>query len=186
MGYSISWVHCRGLILETAAARLSLTVTDRFDEYARAGISAQSLDDCSLLLVANRCNHRIAKAPALASLSADCELVACSIEEHVMYASSELWRNGRQIWRIEHCAEEGPDHLSTEVDLPDCLEPLLIECKRNLSDDQETGWFFDIPLDCAKELTGFKHDEDCPGIDYDAFRILESIGTERQWWQFWK
>ncbi|MFO1228878.1 MAG: hypothetical protein U1E75_00660 [Alicycliphilus sp.] len=32
--------------------------------------------------------------------------------------------------------------------------------------------YFEIPLNAAKEVIGFKHDEDIPGVDYEGFEVL--------------
>lgn len=186
MGYSISWLACRGLPFEGVTSRLSLSTTDRHDEFARAIVSAQALDNGWHLLVANRCNHNIIKTPSLAALSVGCEVIACAIEEHVMYSSAECWRDGQRIWHVEHSSEEGENHLAVEGKPPDCLAQLVADTERKQAEDSEVGWFFEIPLDCAKTLVGFKHDEDNPILDRDAFLRLEPLQPERKWWQFWK
>lgn len=186
MGYSLSWLACRGLPFEAVTSRLSLRATDRHDAFSRAAISAQTLGDAWHLVIAHRCNHRIITAPSLAALSAGAEVVACAIEEHVMYASAEHWRDGQRIWHIEHCSEMGENHLAVEGSPPACLAQCVAETQRLQAEDREVGWYFEIPLDCAKRLVGFKHDEDDPHIDYDRFQVLEPSAPERRWWQFWK
>lgn len=186
MGYSISWLACRGLPLDAVLERLSLTATGRHDAYARAMVSAAPLDDASTLLVANRCGHAIIKAPSLARLSAGCELVACAIEEHVMYSSAQCWRDGQRVWHIEHASEEGDRHLAIEGQPPDGLAQRVADAERDQAEDDEVDSFFDIPLDCARLLVGFRHDEDHPALDGRPFLVLEPLRTERKWWQLWK
>jgi hypothetical protein len=149
-------------------------------------ISAQKIDDTWTLVVANRCNHKIVKVPSLAELSGGCQVIACNIEEHVMYSSAECWRDGRRTWRIEHANEEGENHLAAEGEPPDCLKQLVADTQRKQAEDSGGGWFFEIPLDCAKTLVGFKHDEEHLVLERDAFQVLEPILPERKWWEFWK
>lgn len=186
MGYAISWLACRGLPFETVLSRLALRATGRHDDFARAMISTQRLDDSWTLVVANRCDHSIVKASSLTALSEGCELIACNIEEHVMYSSAECWRDGRRLWHIEHASEEGEDHLAVQGAAPDCLARLLADLRRKRAEDGEVDWFFEIPLDCAQALVGFRHDADHPGLRDDGFHILEPLLPERKWWEFWR
>lgn len=186
MGYAISWLACRGLAFESVVARLGLRTTGRQNEFARERVSSQALDDGWILVVANRCNHAIVKAPSLAAVSEGCELVACNIEEHVMYASAECWRDGQRLWHIEHASEEGGDHLAVEGTLPDSLQQLLAGLRQRPRDDDESGDLFDIPLDCAMALVGFRHDVDHPAHEHDSFQVLEALPSPRKWWAFWK
>lgn len=121
MGYSISWLACRGLTAQAAYQRLALTETTRTAEYARAELTAHGLPYGWRLIVADRCDHTMIHAPSLAELSVGCEVVACSIEEHVMVCSAELWREGTRRWRAEHSSEKGREHLQTQGELPDGL-----------------------------------------------------------------
>lgn len=186
MGYAISWLGCRGLPFEAIISRLSLRTTDRHDEFAHAMISAQEIDDAWTIVVANQCNHEIVKAPSLAELSGGCQVIACNIEEHVMYSSAECWHDGRRIWHVEHASEEGENHLAAEGEPPNCLAQLVADAHRKRAEDSEIGWFFEIPLECAKALVGFKHDEDHPALDRAEFQVLEPLHPERKWWAFWK
>lgn len=186
MGYSISWLACRPLSFEAVLSRLSLRTTGRHDEFARSMISAQQIDDAWTLVVANRCDHEIVKAATLAGLSSGSEVIACTIEEHVMYALAECWRDGHRIWRIEHASEQGEKHLEVDGEPPDCLRQRLADAQRKHAEEGEVGWFFEIPLDFAKALVGFKHDEDHPLLERDGLRVLEPLVPERKWWEFWK
>ena len=38
---------------------------------------------------------------------------------------------------------------------------------------------YDVPVELAKALTGFRHDEDTPGVTGEAYHILESAGGAR-------
>lgn len=186
MGYSISWLACRGLPFEAVISRLSFRTNGSKEEFTRPMVSAQTIDDLWTLVVANRCNHRIVKTPSLAELSSQCEVVACNIEEHVMYSSAECWRNGRLAWRIEHDSEQGENHLTIEGEPPDFLKQLVADTLREQAEDSEVGWFFEIPLNCAKSLVGFKHDEENTMLEYNGYQVLDPLRPERRWWEIWK
>ncbi len=183
MGYSISWLSCRGLTTHAAFARLGLVETDRSTEYARAKFTAQGLPDGWQLIVADRCDHTMVRAPSLATLSVDCEVVACSVEEHVMFCWAEHWSDGTRRWRLEHSNEQGPEHLASEGTLPDFLAVLVARAGAAQATAPESDVYFEIPLQAAQHLTGFKHDEEHPALAYASFRVLESLAP-RKWWHW--
>ncbi len=119
MGYSISWIAVKERAPELLLQELRLSPTGAMCDYGREPFTARTLPSGWFILVFNRCEHKFLKSKSLASLSRNCDLVACSAEEHVMVSTSELWRDGQQIWRIEHDAQESIDHLSITGALPD-------------------------------------------------------------------
>ncbi|GAB6141808.1 hypothetical protein JCM14076_25370 [Methylosoma difficile] len=182
MGYSLSWLSCRGLSEDTLLTRLSLKNTHQSVEYAHTATAMQPLPDHWLLVVGKGCDHRIIQARLLATLSLDCEVVACSIEEHVMYASSEHWCNGKRVWRIEHAGETSLRHLVVEGDTPAFYPSIVAACEKNQAASEDVDGYFEIPLECAKQLVGFKHDEEHPSLDYSAFQNLSKQSAIWQWW----
>jgi hypothetical protein len=99
-------------------------------------------------------------------LSRGCEVVACFVEEHVMVSRAAAWRDGTQQWSVTHEAQEGQDHLDVEGELPAGF-PMIQD---RLTKQQEDGvdFIFNIPVDLAKEITGYSHEEN-PGIAFDNF-----------------
>jgi len=149
-------------------------------------------------IVINQCEHKFVKPNSLASLSSNCEAIACSIEEHVMVCTSELWRNGAQVWRIEHDAQQSIDHISTSGLLPDdypAIEREFAEQQKQAGGKKaDTDYFFDIPLQTAKSIVGFKHDE--AGLEDESFEVFKgneaspladpiSNQGKRPWWKLW-
>jgi hypothetical protein len=55
----------------------------------------------------------------------------------------------------------------------------------------EVDYFFEVPLEVAKHLTGFKHDEGASGVTDDSFHKYVAVGkgagtiAGRPWWRFW-
>jgi hypothetical protein len=187
MGYSLTWLACRGASLDAVLSCLSLNRTNEVSEYARAPIAAQPLSADWTLVVASGCGHRIGSEQMLAALSEGCEVVACSVEEHVNFASAQYWLGGSRAWHVEHSWEKSPQHLAVEGAPPSILESVRREREALQRVDDEVDYFFDIPLECAKHLTGFKHDEEHPGLQYDSFVVLEPSRTttrNRSWWKF--
>lgn len=191
MGFSLTWLGVRGLEPDVALGRLLLSPTGRSTGYAEHPLSSLSLSNGWLLILADGCDHRIIKAESLARLSAACEVIACSIEEHVMSSSSEYWADGRSVWRVEHDAQESARHISARGELPNDFEELRqqVQIKQDEEDRAaaEVDFFFEVPLLLAQARTGFKHDEPSPEINGAAFEELRDLAPPvKAWWQFWK
>lgn len=110
-----------------------------------------------------------------------------------MFSSAEYWAAGNQVWRAEHVGENGPIHLNTSGTLPSGFEAMAAAHKEAQEADggEKAGvdHYFEIPLNAAKEIIGFKHDEDIPGVDYEGFEVLRkalSSADSKPWWRFWK
>ena len=129
------------------------------------------------LVVANRCDHRFLQAKVLGPLSQNYRVVACSIEEHVMFSSAEEWVAGAMAWRAVHAGENGPMDLKTSGALPPSFQSMAnaLAAKQEAEGGKtaEVDHYFDIPLNAAKAITGFKHDEKVPGLDYEKFDLLQ-------------
>lgn len=198
MGFAISWLAVKGKSPEAVVQELGLTPTGETTEYGESLFTGRTLSSGWFLLVINQCEHDFVKRESLSSLSTNCDVIACSIEEHVMFCSSELWKNGAQIWCIEHDAQKSIDHISSSGPLPDDYSAI----EREFSGEQkkaggkkaDTDYFFEIPLQTAKSIIGFKHDESSP--EDDGFEVFNgptrsspanrnSVQGQRPWWKLW-
>jgi hypothetical protein len=186
MGMSLSWVAVESLADEEALSRLSLCRTDRIRSYPFKGVSSHALRDAWLLIVAGRCDHRIARAPAMSVLSAGCRAVACAVEEHVNFASAELWQDGRRLWHVKHQGDVDPENLTAQGALPRRFHELLSTVEPEDSESLAGHFHMDIPLILARELTGFRHDEADPVFDAAPFDELTDLAPGRSWWQLWR
>lgn len=198
MGFSISWLAVNGKSPEAITQELGLTPTGEMTEYGESLFTGRTLSNGWFLLVINHCKHDFVKSKSLASLSISCEVIACSIEEHVMFCSSELWRNGAQIWRIEHDAQKNIEHISNFGLPPDGYSAIdqefFEEQKKAGGKKADTDYIFEIPLQVAKNIVGFRHDESNP--DDDGFGVFngpsrspyvdrKSAQDSKPWWKLW-
>lgn len=198
MGYAVSWLAVSGKAPQALFRELGIAPTGEMAAYGESMIAGRTLPNGWFLLVIDRCDHKFIMPESLRSISSACEAVACSIEEHVMFCSSELWRNGVQVWRIEHDAQKSIEHISTSGQLPDdyaAIEEESAEQQKQAGGMKaDTDYFFEIPLQAARGLVGFKHDEAC--LDDESFEVFEgdtaspvanqlSAGVRKQWWKLW-
>ncbi len=195
MGYSLAWLAVRGIPYNVVLERQGLLPTEEMADYAEHPVSALANAGEWSLVVARRCDHRIISGQNLAALSDNCEVIACSIEEHVMYSSSEQWSNGRRQWRVEHDAQKSMDHLATDGSMPEDFAAT----RNQFAEQQEAeggkkagvDLYFEIPLVLAQTRVGFKHDEDAAFETDGRFQVLmdstaPSRSSRKSWWHFWK
>lgn len=110
-----------------------------------------------------------------------------------MFSSAEYWKDGNQVWRAEHVGENGRIHLKTSGILPLGFEVMAAAHKEAQEADggekADVDHYFEIPLSAAKDITGFKHDEDIPGVNHERFEVLRkasSSADSKPWWRFGK
>jgi len=203
MGYSISWVATKGVTEDQILRKLGLSRTGQFGEYARHNISGATLPSGWFLLVARGCDHPILQPEVLADLAQNgCRVVASSIEEHVMHCSVEEWQNGIRVWRVEHNAQNGMLHLKAEGVLPEGYQEVKITYMAHQNaeggEKADIDYYFEIPLQTAKNIAGFKHDEQMTGSEpvrfeamtgrwiTDAGRTASKVESTRPWWRLWR
>jgi hypothetical protein len=195
MGYSLSWLACKDKAPEAVQHQLGCIGTGEFGEYGDFGLVGGVLPNGWYLLIANRCETALIADAVVSEISLGCSAMACSIEEHVMCSHASFWSNGRRIWRVEHRAELGLSDLKIIGEPPPELlrlrEAAAAEPATRLRGTLQADYFFDIPLELAKRMVSFKHDEVMPGIDVDHFEIFRLVDdgllsrSTRPWWRFW-
>lgn len=196
MGYSLSWLAVQGKSAEAIHQQLGLTVTGEFCDYGDAPIVGCQVHLGWYLIVAKGCDHKLISDEIVRQVSLNCSVIACSIEEHVMFSSSSEWSDGQQKWRILHRGGDyGPTDLSFEGTPPRQFSELRE--RYSSKQDAEGGekadvdWIFEIPLELAKSYVGFKHDEETPEIEDGSFEILKLshdglvAEASKSWWRFW-
>jgi len=184
MGYSISWLAVREKDADSLLQRLGLAPTSEMTMFGKSLFTGRTLPGGWLVLVINRCDHKFVKPGSLTSVSQQCEVIACSTEEHVMCSTADLWRNGERVWRIEHDAQKSITHIKTSGLLPDGYASVEKEFaerqKESGGEKSDTDYFIEIPLQVARNIVGFKHDE---AESQDSnFRVFKEA---KPWWKVW-
>ena len=190
MGYSMSWLAAHGPA-EAIRETLGLRVTGEQLEMPEAPIVGAALGTGWYLVVATSADHALVDDSSLERLSANTDVIACSIEEHVMCSSAALWSGGSRIWSVMHDAQRAIDHLDAAGQLP----PFFPEVRdQGLAQQAAEGGagadvdlVFDVPLETARRITGFRHDA---GGEPARFDVLEPVpgsilNRSRARWKFW-
>jgi hypothetical protein len=196
MGYSLSWLAFKGAAIETSLETLGLSKTTLKAEWGRKSVTGHALRDGWHLVIAPRCDHPLISESSLAALSKKAQVIACRIEEHVMFSSAEFWEHGKKVWCVEHDAQQSKRHLETEGALPVSYNIVVREATEQQDEEdqgpKEVDFYFEVPLQTAKEIAGFKHDDENASLDQSQFEVYASLsdplgeGAARKWWQVWK
>ena len=163
MGYAISWIAFKDKTAAGVQECLSLVPTGKIEDMPEGMFSATKLGSWYLVFI-DRHAHEFVGESMLQKLSVDCEVVAATVEEHVMFSSAEYWSSGKRVWSVVHDAQVSTEHLVEAGSLPASFLPIkerLFAAQKNERDDDEmkVDHIFDAPLELAETLVGFKHDK---------------------------
>jgi len=194
MGVSLAWIGVQAMAAKDVQAALGLVETGASGGFYDFPIAGVALSNGYYLLTAKPCEHAICSERVLSELSSKASVVACSIEEHVMFMSAALWCGGKEVWSVQH---RGGDYGDTDLVVKGVLPENFEEVRAGCFAAQEAGgdsigvdYVADIPLLLAKSMVGYKHDETNTEID-ENFQALRQEPTgllasaTRPKWKFW-
>ncbi|RAZ82633.1 hypothetical protein DPM33_34510 [Mesorhizobium hawassense] len=170
MGFSISWFGLRGYGIKEAAALFGREVGGSSEDFD-APVNAYRSDKNWAIIILGYCSFPNPPDSYLSAFSQGREMVVVHIEEHTMFARAELWSAGKNIWRVWHAGDKDVRDLHTTGDLPASFQSLRQQAFSKQDKESDVDYAFDIPLDLAAELTGFRHDEGAP--DRVFFELVE-------------
>jgi hypothetical protein len=105
--------------------------------------------------------------------SSGCELVTCFVEEHVMVSRATGWKDGHLRWSVTHDAQKGLMHLDVQGEPPPGFAAIRDrKLAEQAADDGSVDWLFEIPVETARSVVGYLHNEDVPGLSGDVFKVL--------------
>jgi hypothetical protein len=92
----------------------------------------------------------------LKRMSVNNRLVACFVEEHVMYSAAEEWKDGVNVWKVIHPAPGKESIVSGK--LPSQYQSISDRLKTLEKVKRDADYLFDVPVELAASITGFRHD----------------------------
>lgn len=172
MGFNASWLAVRGKPTESVLDLMSLKRTGEFEEVPESPVTGIALPTGWYLIFAN--DFAFIDRALLSRLSEGAEVVTCAVEEHVMVSSASGLKDGAEIWSILHDSREGMRHLKFSGELPDQFDSirsrLFAEQSATGGDDSDVDYVFDVPVEVASALTGFRHDQWIDGAKYEQLK----------------
>jgi hypothetical protein len=176
MGYSQSWLAVKGKTPAAVLEALGLHGTGVREEIAESPFVGAALPSGWYLVVTDRSGHRLTSPTVLQPLSAECEVVTGDVEEHVMVSVAVGWKGGQRVWSVVHDAQRDVEHLEAEGQLPSIFATIRDELRSKQraagGGTADVDYVFDVPVELAKALTGYRHDADIPGAGDRPFEVL--------------
>lgn len=174
MGWSLSWAAVKDGKAEAIHSLLSLRPTDVWEKIPESGTSGATLPTGWYLVWFDR---RELDDRVLRKLSSLGEVVHCFVEDHVMFSRASGWKHGKFLRSVAHNCEKGRYHLEIQGGAPASLQSiharLTSEQDAAGGEEADVDYIYDGPAELAKDLTGFRHDQDMPGMKDKPFEVLE-------------
>jgi hypothetical protein len=175
MGFSISWIAFKDLSKAQVLDRNRCRDSGTEDEVNEAPFSFAELPTGWMVLFSNDFDYGAAEH--LIGLSMGATVLSCQVEEHVMFSAAHCYQNGREAWSVWHDSQRGRYDLSLRGTPPAQLAPIRMRLNAKQDDGggarSDVDYVFDIPLELAAELTGYRHDQ----VQFDwgrpIFTVLE-------------
>jgi len=165
MGTNASWISAAGLSKADLLDRLGMVETSqtinlaeqRLDGDTEAGVAV--LSSGRILVVFGDYADRVTAA----ELSVGCELVHCSMSEVVMHSEAFGFKDGEELWSIVHDPSKHRHGVDASGALPSGFDEAMSKAKRGADDDVD--YFFDVPIQIAANVGGYRADEDIGDFD---------------------
>ena len=162
MGFKISWLGFSGKNKDEVLKALNLVDTGVHDEANESPVSVASIPNGWTIVWFDQFDHPFSEDKELRPLSMGCTLVAVQVHEGIMFSAAELYRDGARAWSASHDAQQGIYNLHTDGALPHAFEEirarLTVEQDREGGKDAQVDCIFDIPVELAQSICGFRHD----------------------------
>jgi hypothetical protein len=196
MGFNGCWIAVKDRDLDDLAGQIGAEAVsgEPLEDYPDSTCVGGTLKSGWALFIYWAWDDRLMQDQALARLSQGTRLVACQMSETVMVSEAQFWANGARVWRVSHDCQTGDiNHLQIEGDrLLKNLDGYRQKAIAEREKDEDVDFMFDVPFYLAREMTGFKHDEQGPkGAEFFEMRLVsnnpQSIlgAVKKPWWKFW-
>src|SRR6266850_3761067 len=208
VGFNMSWIFVDGIDEDALYGALDLAATDETPDPHDLGTSYVPLAGAALksggcavfARYALVMDATVGTNPArLTWLPARSRCITCVVLEHAMVSYASLWQDGRYAWQIRHASSQGGGHLEVRGDLPSAfgdfrniaMDKQRAQQARSKPGEWGVNYFFDVPLDTAAAITGYRHDR---AVESDFFRnlrtlvptngnVLTKLSQPPGWWQ---
>jgi hypothetical protein len=195
VGFNISWLAVRGKSPSQVCSELNLEKTDEQSPFPESEVASVELDSGWYLVHFNQPDSIVLSDNSIKNLSKKAEVVTCAVSEVVMISMASSFVDGMFKWSVVHDSNEGLEHIEEKGNLPEHYQDIKNRLFEQLQADPDScDYVFDLPIELAKSLTTFRHDDVREDEDSNPFTIMERNDIEssatsstatKPWWQFW-
>ena len=172
MGFSSSWLAVRGKSSKDVLADLGLVETSSREWMPESEIVSTTPSSGWFVVFFNEVSPEALKPEALKLISSNAELVTCQIEEHAMVSAASEWRNAKELWYVAHDAEDGLTNLDSSGELPTGFADIRDRQERKRQTTRDVDYVFEVPIELAASIVGFRHDDSFDEAASEAFTVL--------------
>ena len=174
MGFRICYLAAQ-LEPETFAGSLGLEVAMQADEMPADDWWTARLKNGWTILWAQDETFGANAREQIERLSSEADIIHCEVNETVMWCSAEYWSGGQSKWKVSH-AGDGDERfdLTVQGDLPSGFADIRDQnFKAQKDGGEDVDHVFEIPLELARSIIGFRHEDYLEPDDVDAFFVLK-------------
>lgn len=182
MSGQVAWYAVKGKVRNEVLRALELKETERFLPRPGTSHCGVPLGTGWYLLYLNDPDEPTLET-AGQKLSAIAPVVACELHPRKKRSACASWKDGQREWSVSYDGRANAGAVQTAGSVPRSFAQVKDEFMARQGSDH-IDYVFEIPLQLARQLTGFKHDEDFEGVLSGSFEVLEPLNApEKPWWK---
>jgi hypothetical protein len=174
---SKSWLAVKGKAADAVCHDLGLRAGMAVVKPGRLALEGAASDAGWYLIVATGFDHRLIQPSVLATLSAGCEVLTCTVDVRNLSSRASSWRDGRKSWSVTYEGEDSPD-VVLDGDLPSTFDLIrrdyITRSEAPDAGDLLLDPLFEIPIEIVRNPVAYRPDEPNPAFD-GRWVALDSI-----------
>jgi hypothetical protein len=171
VGFSLTWIAVRGKSRGEVLRALRLRPTGDHEELPESDFTGIDLAGGWYAVVGNGMPDQL--MDGVEALSQGGESVLCLVQEHSSSSAAWHYRDGAEAWQVVHTGDQGDAfHLEVGGTPPPELAVIRSRLEKRARAEPDVDFGFDVPIELAKSVVGFRHDE-VPDGDAEPFERLE-------------
>jgi hypothetical protein len=155
VGFKISWIGFAGKDKTSALEMVGLKDTGEPDEVNEAPFSGAEIPGGWFILFSN--DFQFVSRERLAQLSIDCRIIACQVQEGIMFSAAYGYERGNRVWELAHNAQQGIDDLSVSGSPPPSFESIRQTRRQDATAGGGGDYIFDIPVEVAAAICKYRY-----------------------------
>lgn len=189
MGYAGSWIACKGISPKRLRKRMGLVESGKFEKFPESDVTGAQIGSFYVVVGLGEATITLSEY-LFETLARDCQIVFFNAEEHVMFCTVLCWKWGHKKWSVTHDSSSARDHLEEYGKLPpeySAIRNRLFEQQRKEDTDHPSGiaevdYVFEIPVELAHAVTGFRYDVVGPPFEVLHFEQPKELTWLQRLW----